>query len=338
MSELYLSQLVSNALATHLTPHHHARLSLPRASQVDIVSCHPTLMLAVLRKMVLSRAIDWDEDDTLSPLHKLLEYAALDANGEPSGRLPMLRRIARHFGVSEAAAKDVIKVLVLRVLNGGSVAAWCREMDITCPQEPQADLRDLAEVARVVRGAFFSMLEEQKGTGALQALRGRVQAVLRDKHARKVQHARSTGSAEPQPPSGVACERTMFSHCIFELEDLVLDCIDRKLRELGWTVASLIFDGVRSRPRSFAIGRTRPPHAALSRAFHMCAHTGARRAPRGRGPNERAARGGGRRQGGAGLHHCPDREAALRPDPCRVGRGRHTICILMAEGHRIPVT
>ena len=77
-------------------------------------------------------------------------------------------------------------------------------------------------------------------------LRGRVQAVLRDKHARKVQHARSTGSAEPQPPSGVACERTMFSHCIFELEDLVLDCIDRKLRELGWTVASLIFDGVRS--------------------------------------------------------------------------------------------
>ena len=203
-------------------------------------------MLAVLRKMVLSRAIDWDEDDTLSPLHKLLEYAALDANGEPSGRLPMLRRIARHFGVSEAAAKDVIKVLVLRVLNGGSVAAWCREMDITCPQEPQADLRDLAEVARTVRGAFFSMLEEQKGTGALRALRGRVQVVLRDKHARKVQHARSTGSAEPQLPSGVACERTMFSHCIFELEDLVLDCIDRKLRELGWTVASLIFDGVRS--------------------------------------------------------------------------------------------
>ena len=36
----------------------------------------------------------------------------------------------------------------------------------------------------------------------------------------------------------------MFSQCIFELEDRVLSCIDRKLRELGWEVASLIFDGV----------------------------------------------------------------------------------------------
>ena len=45
-------------------------------------------MLAVVRKMVLTKAIEWtDESDAANPLHTLLEYAALDANGEPSGRL-----------------------------------------------------------------------------------------------------------------------------------------------------------------------------------------------------------------------------------------------------------
>ena len=47
-----------------------------------------TLMLAVVRKMVLTKAIEWtDESDAANPLHTLLEYAALAANGEPSGRL-----------------------------------------------------------------------------------------------------------------------------------------------------------------------------------------------------------------------------------------------------------
>ena len=37
-------------------------------------------MLAVVRKMVLTKAIAWpDENDATNPLHALLEYAALDA-------------------------------------------------------------------------------------------------------------------------------------------------------------------------------------------------------------------------------------------------------------------
>lgn len=65
------------------------------------------------------------------------------------GRMPLLLRVAEHFGIDRSVAKDVCKMLVLRVLNGGSVAAWCREMEINEPAgEPQADLRDLAEVAR----------------------------------------------------------------------------------------------------------------------------------------------------------------------------------------------
>ena len=64
------------------------------------------------------------------------------------------------------------------------------------------------------------------------------------KHARQVQDAQRKGEPPPQPPSNAKRDRTMFSHCIFNLEDMVLDCIDTELRALGWCVASLIFDGV----------------------------------------------------------------------------------------------
>ena len=258
--------------------------------QADIVSCHPTLFLAVVRKMRGAGAIEWpDEDDTGHALYKLREYAELDADGVPRGRLPMLKRIAAHYGIPEAAAKDTAKEVVLRVLNLGCASAWCRDMGIACPRGEQADLRDLGEAARKVRTAFFAMLDAE-APGALEALRGRVQTLMRDKHGRKVAHAAAVGAPPPPPLSSAACERTMFSHCIFELEDAVLDCIDGELRRLGWTVASLIYDGVRP---FYNTGR--PTH----RRSHIASfwrRSGARRAPRGARPDERAAFGGGRRQ------------------------------------------
>ena len=208
-------------------------------------------------------AIKWpDEDDTTHPLYTLREYAELDADGVPRGRLPMLKRIAAHYGIAEAAAKDTAKEVVLRVLNLGCASAWCRDMGIACPREEQADLRDLHEAARMVRTAFFAMLDAS-APGAVEALRGRVQTLMRDKHSRKVAHAAANGAPLPPPLSNAACERTMFSHCIFELEDAVLGCIDRELQRLGWTVASLIFDGV----RPFAIVMHAAALPSLSRAF-----------------------------------------------------------------------
>ena len=38
--------------------------------------------------------------------------------------------------------------------------------------------------------------------------------------------------------------RSVFSLCIFELDDTVLSVVDAHFRESGWTVASLIFDGL----------------------------------------------------------------------------------------------
>ena len=95
-----------------------------------------------------------------------------------------------------------------------------------------------------MREAFFAMLERDS-PGALQTLRGRVKDMLQDRHQRQVLDAQRKGQRPPLPPSAAAHDRTMFSHIMFDLEDRVLDCIDRKLRALGWTVASLIYDGVR---------------------------------------------------------------------------------------------
>ena len=117
-------------------------------------------------------------------------------------------------------------------------------MGIAVPEgEPQRDLEDLTEVSRIVREAFFLMMERDN-PGSLATLRARIWRLMQDKHGRRVQDAKRKGEAPPQPPSVAQRERTMFSLCIFNLEDTILDCIDTKLRMLDWTVASLIYDGV----------------------------------------------------------------------------------------------
>ena len=54
--------------------------------------------------MVQAGALSWCD-----ALDKLVEYAELGADGEPTGRMPMLLRIADHFGIDHGVAKDVCK-------------------------------------------------------------------------------------------------------------------------------------------------------------------------------------------------------------------------------------
>ena len=113
-------------------------------------------------------------------------------------------------------------------------------------RKQQADLRDLSEVARVVRLAFCALLERDT-PGALEKLKNQVWATMQDRHQQAVQsyqRAPKGTMPRPQPPSVAGRDRTMFSLIMFDLEDRVLDCIDRHLKHHGWTVASLIFDGV----------------------------------------------------------------------------------------------
>ena len=170
---------------------------------IDIVNCHPSLMIQVVEKL-----------GKQSEVPKLVEYV--------NNRAAMLQRISAHFGVEDGVAK----LAVLRVLNGGSIQQWAK--DISLPSDvniDQPDLRDLTEEARVVRRAFFEMTE-QKHPGAIARLRELVR------------------SRKGANSSNAAIDRAVFSHCMFELEDSVLSVVDAHFTSKGWTVASLIYDGM----------------------------------------------------------------------------------------------
>jgi hypothetical protein len=210
---------------------------------IDMVNCHPVLMLRVALKMCVPEY----------ELETLDEYVrgAEDEEGR-TGRERILHRIATHFGVSRKWAKEA----VLRVLNGGSVQTWIN--DAACPQgrdRPQPDLTSLQEERLRVQAAFFGMPQFQQHVETLRqelsastkaALdRAKVQGVMarlqsagaRAAAQKQLENARAKAKSE-------AINRSIFSHCIFELEDSVLKIIDEHFRESGWTVSSLQYDGM----------------------------------------------------------------------------------------------
>ena len=69
---------------------------------IDMVNCHPTLMLQVAEKMGVSER----------KIRVLREYVI--------NRRAMLERIGNHYGIPPGRAKYG----VLRVLNGGAIASW----------------------------------------------------------------------------------------------------------------------------------------------------------------------------------------------------------------------
>jgi len=145
---------------------------------------------------------------------------------------------------------------VLRVLNGGAITTWVNDPAVGCirgKDEPQADLRDLEEEARVVRETFFSMDQFKDHVAALRkeltaAANTKVQtaeakvrassgASARERAQRELGNARRKASRQ-------AIERSLFSACTFELEDMVLDAIDKHFQSIGLVVSSLQFDGL----------------------------------------------------------------------------------------------
>ena len=72
--------------------------------------------------------------------------------------------------------------------------------------------------------------------------------------------AKERGVHKGGAASNAAINRAAFSYCMFELEDDVLTAIDEYLQSVGWTVASLIFDGFHVEHRH---GDTRDPETGL---------------------------------------------------------------------------
>jgi hypothetical protein len=200
---------------------------------VDIVSCHPTLMLQVALNMGVPKA----------KLERLHQYV----NGQ---REAMLDDIAGFYGVHA----KICKYSILRVLNGGSWEAWVK--DAKCTQNtdlPHPYLLEFGDISKLVRGAFFRMDRFKDRIAALrQELFTCADAKVKQAEARLA--AATTVKAREEErlvlckarakATASAIERSVFSHCIFELEDAVLATIDSHFNEKGWTVASLIFDGV----------------------------------------------------------------------------------------------
>ena len=207
---------------------------------LDIVNCHPTLMLQVADKMEVER----------HKIERLVEYVF--------HRARVLQRIADHYGITVSKAKFG----VIRVLNGGSIAAWVNDVKTGCmrgKEQPQDDLRDLEKVATVVHDAFFAMPQFKDPVVALRkelkaTTSAKVQAAEERLRSATSKNAKERAQTElnnvRRKASMTAVDRSVFSACIFELEDMVLAEIDKYLQSMGWTVSSLQFDGLHVDHRS----------------------------------------------------------------------------------------
>eukprot|EP00966_Prymnesium_polylepis_P336982 7391841-Prymnesium_polylepis.1 len=92
---------------------------------IDMVNCHPTLMLTVATGM---------PGTTLADVPTLAEIV--------NDREPLLDRIAVHYGTSRGNAKTCI----LRIMNGGTVEKWVEDADCQLNRNSiQRDLRNLMD-------------------------------------------------------------------------------------------------------------------------------------------------------------------------------------------------
>ena len=107
--------------------------------------------------------------------------------------------------------------------------------------------------------AFFAMPEFKDHVAALRTeLKATTQAKVKAAEDRvraasspltKERAQRELGNAR-RKASQAAIERSVFSACIFELEDMVLDVIDKHFTSNGWVVSSLQFDGLHAEHRT----------------------------------------------------------------------------------------
>ena len=198
----------------------------------DVVNCHPSLFKQV------GRNADGVDPHDMAIVEEYVDH-----------REDVLGRIAKFYGVLPAACKFA----VLRVLNGGSISAWVH--DAKCPRNAhreQEDLKALVEMANVVRKAIFNMERFKPIVASLTdrlriaraAAVARAEAQLANAHSPqdKIEAQKVLSRARYRTQSQ-AIKRTIFSLCVFELEDSILNVIDETLQSLGWVVASLQFDG-----------------------------------------------------------------------------------------------
>ena len=167
----------------------------------------------------------------------------------PESQAAVRKTLADHYGVTPQKAKYA----VLRVLNRGGIEKWIKDSEcIRGQNECQLDLRELQEEAGDVMDSFFKMdqfkdhvavmTEEMKISTAAKVRAANELYKAAAAHA-KVDAKRALDEAK-RKATRIAIRRSVFAGCCFELEDSVLAVVDCHLKEKGWTVATLIYDGL----------------------------------------------------------------------------------------------
>ena len=143
---------------------------------------------------------------------------------------------------------------MLRVLNGGGIDTWLKDTEKRrkkpMPARPERHLRELeATEMPLVQKAFFqryagdaAQLSEIRTERAAKVAAARTQLVATNTPTARAAAQRQLDDAQYKA-SPSAVKRTVFSLCIFELEDAILDCIDHHFQSLGLKADALIFDG-----------------------------------------------------------------------------------------------
>jgi hypothetical protein len=209
---------------------------------IDIVNCHPTVLL------------HYAESNGLYTPH-LLKYV--------QHRDAVLQNVADFYGL---AGTSLCKFAVLILLNGGSVEKWAFEAE--CPNnsdrvapELQAMeceftyIRDhmLNKTFKDETAQWMELLREQtqlRVTGAAEECNKVFKdpmATPDDKAAAKLAFDTARWKS-----GDMSLNRRCFSIRTHDLEDALLAVVDETLRAKGWVVASLIFDGVMTEHRTDA--------------------------------------------------------------------------------------
>ena len=204
---------------------------------IDIVNCHPTLMLQVI---VNATGLS----DSVPTLQEIV-----------NDREKVLNSIAEFYGTT----RDNAKWCVLRIMNGGTLQQWIK--DAQCPRnqtEQQDDLRNLIDEMVKVRDAFFNLeglkdrvvqlkaqiqTKRKADAESAQLRYERAQPQDREKLLRLAKRAQS----KARFPN---VERSAFSYCLGEVEDKVLAVIEHSMHTSGFETTSRIFDGLHVRHRA----------------------------------------------------------------------------------------
>jgi len=218
----------------HCSKELRIKLSQWRYHDIDIVNCHPMVLFNYADKHGLH-----------TPL--LLDYIQT--------RDAVLQKIAEFYGLSDAS---LCKSAVLILLNGGSVEKWTQDAECTRHSGLLAlELQEMKKEFEIIRDHMLDVTFKSQTDAWKELLGKQAQQRLTNAHEELAKvlidadatpadkaDAKNTYDKARWKSGADSIIRSCFSIRTHELEDELLAAVDESLRNNGWVVSSLIFDGV----------------------------------------------------------------------------------------------